>query len=322
MFKNVLISGVGSLIGYSVLSMLKKSRYKPKVIVGTDYFNNHLGLYEVDKAELLPDILKKNVTQKIWLQKLIKIINKYNVQLLIPALDFELKLYSKYKDFIEKKTGCYVLISSMGIIDIFSNKRKTIDFLKNNNLPHPKIFSVDEIKKKFFNNSKLIIKPTIGSTSEGVSIVNNIDELREKIKKVKNPVIQEYIKGKEFTCGCFYLNNKILSISCMSRFLKNGNTEFAKLENNTKIINFLKKFEKFQGFIGSINFQLKLYKNKVYIFEINPRFSGTSYARHLFGINEYDLFVEEYFKYKKNKKKLNNGYVIKSHSFKYVKKLI
>ena len=53
MFKNVLISGVGSLIGYSVLSMLKKSRYKPKVIVGTDYFNNHLGLYEVDKAELL-----------------------------------------------------------------------------------------------------------------------------------------------------------------------------------------------------------------------------------------------------------------------------
>ena len=149
MFKNVLISGVGSLIGYSVLSMLKKSRYKPKVIVGTDYFNNHLGLYEVDKAELLPDILKKNVTQKIWLQKLIKIINKYNVQLLIPALDFELKLYSKYKDFIEKKTGCYVLISSMGIIDIFSNKRKTIDFLKNNNLPHPKIFSVDEIKKNF-----------------------------------------------------------------------------------------------------------------------------------------------------------------------------
>ena len=40
---------------------------------------------------------------KNLLQNHIKIINKYNVQLLIPALDFELKLYSKYKDFIEKK---------------------------------------------------------------------------------------------------------------------------------------------------------------------------------------------------------------------------
>ena len=74
MFKNVLISGVGSLIGYSVLSMLKKSKYRPKVIVGTDYFNNHLGLYEVDKAELLPDILKKMLLKKFGYKNLLRLL--------------------------------------------------------------------------------------------------------------------------------------------------------------------------------------------------------------------------------------------------------
>ena len=133
MFKSVLISGVGSLIGNSVLSLLKNSRYKPQIIIGTDYFNNYSSLYDVDKAELLPDILKKNVSHKMWLQKVIQIIKKYDVELLIPALDFELKLYSKYKILIEKKTSCLVLISSINIIDTFSDKRKTINFLKENN---------------------------------------------------------------------------------------------------------------------------------------------------------------------------------------------
>ncbi len=322
MFKSVLISGVGSLIGNSVLSLLKKSRYKPQRIIGTDYFNNYSGLYEVDKAELLPDILKKNVSHKMWLQKVIQIIKKYDVELLIPALDFELKLYSKYKIFIEKKTSCLVLISSINIIDTFSDKRKTINFLKKNNLPHPRIFTKNEIKNTFFKDAKLIIKPSYGSTSKDVSIINNLHELKDKIKKIEKPVIQEFIKGREFTCGCFFFNNKILSITCMSRSLKNGNTEFAKIENNKTIINFLKKFKEISGFQGSINFQLKYFKNKAYIFEINPRFSGTSYARHLFGLNEYNLFIEEYFGYKKSNIKINKGYVMKSYSFKYTKKLI
>jgi len=34
--------------------------------------------------------------------------------------------------------------------------------------------------------------------------------------------------------------------------------------------------------------------NKVYPFEINPRFSGTTYIRALAGVNEPDLFIKKY----------------------------
>ena len=42
---------------------------------------------------------------------------------------------------------------------------------------------------------------------------------------------------------------------------------------------------------GPINFQFKIKKKKIYIFEINARFSTTNYVRALVGYNEVDLII-------------------------------
>ena len=47
--------------------------------------------------------------------------------------------------------------------------------------------------------------------------------------------------------------------------------------------------------VGSLNFQMKKHKNKFYIFEINPRFSGTTSVRAFFGFNEPEMFIKSFF---------------------------
>ena len=48
------------------------------------------------------------------------------------------------------------------------------------------------------------------------------------------------------------------------------------------------------GSTGPINIQCRYVDGVVYPFEINPRFSGTTYMRALAGVNEPDLFIRKY----------------------------
>jgi carbamoyl-phosphate synthase large subunit len=43
---------------------------------------------------------------------------------------------------------------------------------------------------------------------------------------------------------------------------------------------------------GPLNFQGRLVGDQFYIFEINPRFSGTSFMRALSAFNEADLWIK------------------------------
>ena len=56
--------------------------------------------------------------------------------------------------------------------------------------------------------------------------------LKKAIKICQSPIIQEYLEGDEYTCGSIFLKNKLISVICLRRFLKDGNTSIAFLENN------------------------------------------------------------------------------------------
>ena len=79
------------------------------------------------------------------------------------------------------------------------------------------------------------------------------------------------------------------------RILKHGTSWIVKSINNEKLKkNILTIGKKIKG-VGSLNFQMKKHKNKFYIFEINPRFSGTTSVRAFFGFNEPEMFIKSFF---------------------------
>ena len=78
--------------------------------------------------------------------------------------------------------------------------------LYDNGIPHPRSFLINEVE----NGSKYFVKPRYGENSIGIdkySICSCKEDVEEKCKKLTDlgiePMIEEYIDGKDITCSVF-----------------------------------------------------------------------------------------------------------------------
>ena len=126
---NILVTGVGSTLGYGILETIKQSKLNCQ-ITGTDYLKTAVGLYQVDHPYILPDIYQNPKIESIWLNAVKSIISDRKIDYVLVGLDFEVPLFAKYKEFLEDKTGCIVVVSSVEVVNICNDKWLTYCFLK------------------------------------------------------------------------------------------------------------------------------------------------------------------------------------------------
>jgi len=313
---NIAVTGIGSLIGQAVIKSIHRSNLNDKInIIGFDYFNDTVGSFWIDEKYILPDILNPEKTQEEWLDVIVKVIIDRDVKLLFVGVDFELPIFAKYKEDIEKKTGTIVMVSSTEVVEIADDKYLTYKFLKNNGLLYPESFLPGEIdydKLKY----PVIVKPRKGARSVGVYKVKDKAHLLGVLEKTDGPVIQECVGSDvdEFTCGTIYLNGKLKKIIVLRRSLKEGNTFISHYRNDFPdiITTYLKEVtEKLKPF-GACNFQLRLDKiGMPKIFEINSRHSGTTYIRSLFGFKEIEYIINLLLLNKEIEFELREGTVVR-----------
>ncbi|MEK7590156.1 MAG: D-alanine--D-alanine ligase [Patescibacteria group bacterium] len=91
-------------------------------------------------------------------------------------------------------TGSDAVASKLGM-----DKRKSSEIFSSNGLLVPESFDVSRCK------FPVVIKPADGGSSVGVAIVETADKLQEAIKEASKHsseiLAQEYIEGRELTCG-------------------------------------------------------------------------------------------------------------------------
>lgn len=307
---NILVTGAGSRIGQAVIKLIRKSK-KNFSIFSTDYFPDSVGFYWSNNFAILPELLINNDPK--WLKAIERIIIKNKIDMIIPGIDFELPVFSKYKSYLEKKYKIICLVSDYEEIDKFNNKFKTYKFLLSKGISVPKTSMLD--KKDLFikeNGYPIVIKPIIGSTSKGLLYIKNSRELRNHKLNNKKYIVQEKLSGFEVTSGAIIFDKKIYSLINLRRNLRKGNTHSATLYVNKKIDIYIKKIVKNSNFYGPINFQLFYNRGKIKLIEINPRFSGTSYSRSFFGLNEFDIIYSVLFdRNYQTSYKLKKGTIIK-----------
>ncbi len=292
----VLVTGAGSLIGEGIIRSLKRSSFD-FFIVGTDYFNHAAGLYWVDKGYLLPDILSEEVDKKQWLERVVEICTKENIAIICIGLDFEVDLFAEYSAEIQERTGAKVVVAKKEAIEICKDKWKTAEFLKDNGLFYPQSClpeNYEELVKQV--GFPLIVKPRSGFRSSNVYRVKSLVDLEEALKKCPDPVIQEEVGSpdQEYTCGVLNLGGEVASCVCLRRDLKEGNTWRAYSEKVDGIQAYLQKVSEKLSLEGPANYQLRLTDKGPVIFEINPRFSGTTSSRALLGVNEVEMAIRYY----------------------------
>ena len=288
---NILVTGVGSTLGYGILEAVRKSGLDCQ-LSGADYFETAVGLYKVDFPFILPDVLSDKVSNEDWLDSIVEIINRQNIDYVLVGLDFEVPLFAKFRNRIEALYGCRVIVSSEKVVEICNDKWLTYCFLRDNGFDAPRSCLPSEIDSfKFEVQFPWIVKPRQGSTSNGLFRVTDLDSLSRALDNCDNPIIQEEvgISNEEYTCGVLSAGGEILSSIALRRTLKNGNTSVAYHSYCYEIDSYIRRVaEKLEPF-GAINIQLRLTETGPKIFEINPRFSGTRPVRACFGLNEISV---------------------------------
>jgi len=295
----IAVTGTGSLFGQAIIKSIKSSSFKNNKLVGIDYFTDTVGSYWVDINFVLPDILDDNITDSMWLDKILSIIQENKVEVIFIGVDFELPFFAKYKNQIESITSCKVIVSDEKTISIADDKYLTYKFLRDNNLSYPLTFLKSEIddaldaKKIHF---PLIVKPRKGYRSVDVYLVNDRTKLHNRMNIIENPLIQEYIGNEktEYTCGVIAFDGNVKQSIALKRSLKDGNTITTYLSHKFPIAvkDYIENVSKKLNHFGVCNFQLRIDGEIPKIFEINARHSGTTYIRSIYGFNEIEYILE------------------------------
>lgn len=218
--------------------------------------------------------------------ELAKIIAGKKPDVFIPFSEAELSWLAKNAAFTSK-LHTKTIINSPEILDIFLDKQKTADFLKNAGLSVPATTHPAKIKKL-----PVIMKLRCSAGSKNMALIHNQSQLdgfsEEHKANLDNYVAQEFIDtpDAEFTCGVWRFDND-LRFCVFRRKLQGGMTGFAKVEQHPAISKALEKIASSLEGNLFINVQLRLRDGIPYIFEINPRFSSTVMMRHKIGFEDF-----------------------------------
>ena len=288
----VLITGAGAVLGQEIFQSLKYTCCLPDLFIGfTDPSPHAVGLHWADSSHLLP-----LADHDDYIDILVDILKENSYQVLIPGTDVELPKISRFRDYIESMSGCKVIISPSSIIDIANEKYLTSVFMEENGFLPPKSWSLESLSSEHIDDLPypLIVKPRDGARSKGVVRVECPSELTHALSLTNFPVVQECIGSNddEFTAGTITFDGKCFGSILLKRTLRDGNTWTASVDNDESLQYAVARIAETLNPFGPCNFQFRLdqYGNPR-VFEINARFSGTTYMRTLAGFDEVAMCI-------------------------------
>lgn len=238
-------------------------------VITTDMNNLSPGLYFSDKHFIVP-----LTTDPQYMPILKAIAFKERVHLLIPTIDDELPLFGLEADSF-LSMGVRVAVSSHKTGIICSDKWLTARFLAEHEIPAARTWLPSELNLDRVSYPKFL-KPRSGRGSVGAFPINNERQLRFFLEYVRDPVIQEFLPGREFTIDVFSdFNGRVISAVPRERLvIRAGVIDRGRTWKNPALIDLAVRTAEALEIRGPANIQLKWHEEAATIFEINPRFSG------------------------------------------------
>lgn len=295
----VMITGAGSVMGYSIFQALNYMKNIENIEVvftnsndlGAGFYFNLKNMYPVKivATEIVP-----LATDSSYEAFMLDLCEKYKIDFIFSGTQHELYKVSKLK-----KNGKNTGTLAQELLDILLDKYLTHDMLDNNGVNMPKSFVFGR-KNKNELEFPLVVKPRTDSSSRNIYIVNNLEEYESLLLKIVEPnkyIVQEFIEGKEYTCGCYIdrYSKKVSSIIMERELTKDGATGWGNVVFNDVIESYINQIASVlsrNGMeYGHVNVQLRMKDNRPYCFEINPRLSSTEGPKAQMGFNSVEAYL-------------------------------
>lgn len=299
--RRILVTAISGEIGNDILRILQSNEDR---LFGCDIFSTAVGMDRVEKFwqcklgaeegyvdELLDRCLENEITHLI-------VTNEREIE----AVNTQRQRFTE--------AGIKLVMQDKELLDICLDKYETARFLESRGILVPKTYaSVDEIAvgdivgaanpydtDKDVNChpvGRYIVKGRKSNGSRDIFVFNNRAEYDEYMTDHKGEVvIQQFIYGDEYTVGLFGHQGSYNTI-CFKRQLKNGRSNVVELENDPALKEVALQVAEAFSLEGYINIQLRKYNGKYYIFEINPRISGTVGFRHEMNFDDVNWWLDK-----------------------------
>ena len=268
---NILILSAGRRV--ELVKLFKEAAKLAEVnsrVITADLSSTAPATYFGDKNYILPRIGHDG-----YIDSIIDICKAEEIKLIVPTIDTELLIMAENKELIENETNAKVLISDLSVIKTCRNKINTNKFFEENGFLVPKEITLEDIKNKNYE-FPLFTKPFNGSSSVNTFKVSNDNELEFFIDYIDNPIIQDFIEGKEYTIDAFIdFDGVPITIVPRERLAtRSGEISKGKIVKDRELINEVKKVIDALKPIGHITIQCMRTKKGIEFIEINPRFGG------------------------------------------------
>jgi carbamoyl-phosphate synthase large subunit len=314
MRKNVLVTAVGGRsVGSGILHAL--TRNTPEVndrwnVVAADADSFSWGLYKVDQHTRLPFASSAN-----YIDEVKKVVKDFKIHAILPGSEAEAEKLAQNKGQFDIP----IVTNSLGLMPLMMDKFKATQKLIELGLPTIPTYPVEDYEKALADfDFPFIIKPTIGTGgSKGVTLCSNLSELQNKLSQLPENsgyCIQPLIgsEDNEYTVGILsdksgklidsiVMKRKLLGLSLLDS-KKVGSTSYSISTGYSQgffikdapIQDFCENLSRNLGSTGPLNIQLRVHKEEIFVFEIHPRFSGTTTMRADVGFNEPDIMLRNY----------------------------
>ena len=294
----ILVTGVGAIIGYGIISSLRKSRYDCRII-GMDIYEDAVGQVWCD--EFLQAVL---AADDHYIDFLKNVMDKYRVDLVFFGTEQEIQKCNANR----KVLGSYVdrlVLNREDIIALTEDKWQTMCFLRDHGINYIRgSVSADfNVAKKEYG-LPLLLKPRRSYASKGIRIVSTKEEYDAwKEAQGEEFMVQEFVGDDEheYTAATFgFVDGTCLQPIVMRRKLsKAGATDKAFIESVPAVDNEIFRIVNELKPVGPTNFQFRLHKGAYLLLEINPRISSSTSIRTAFGYNEAEMCVEYFLEHRR-----------------------
>lgn len=318
---NVLVTAIGGGgHGDQILKAIRLAAPGRYRVFGTDAKGNRAQASLVEDFAVLPPAQDTS-----YLDKLLELCRRWEIRALFHGCEPELKLFAERRETIEA-AGIFLPINTSQLIHLCMNKAALNERLDELGFTAPRYAVVSDPKAlASIDWFPVVVKPSVGSGgSASVYIAQNPKELMSLAEYLglgqasHDFVVQEYVgrPEDEFTVGVLHdLDGQFVDSIAVRRDLSGGLNVRMAVPNRTgkselgpklvissgisqgrigkfpKLTDQCREIAEALGSQGPLNMQCRFVGDTVRIFEINPRYSGTTSLRAMVGLNEPDLMI-------------------------------
>ena len=162
----------------------------------------------------------QRVTEKNYIVDLLNICIDWDIKLIIPTIDTELKILSNHKSLFTEN-GIIPVVSELSFIEKCRDKRIINDFFETHEIEIPQPVDKENLIYPFF------IKPYDGSLSKDIFLIENESQLKPYYFSNTKLMFMEYINPQdhdEYTVDTYYDRNGYLKCAVPRKriFIRSG----------------------------------------------------------------------------------------------------